>query len=426
MKNRAYTFAEILITLLIIATVAVLTSKVIPEKARKVKKEKTHGTYACTLFDGQSYVFEGGKKNAQIPSDKSKWKQKECGNGFILPNSGILEVKVIAGGGAGGTATVTTEQAMPETSVDDWSDIDADGWYDLTVYSGSGTESSLSKWYVTSQDAGGSAICNASDAYGGRGYMVSGQMYLSRGDKVTIQKSSGTAVNISMCGAYNKPAAFPGHSGDSYTIKVNGGSVLSVTGGAAGNYNCFPGNPCTNRFRPITSPSNGSYTIHNDSKFKLKSASTNAGVSARVNLGWSSKNGSSQVQKKKPGCGGMPGAINATLYPLLRNKLPEMKIGKGGTNGMDGGDTSFDTLTAQGGAANALCQPVGSEDNGTAGGNFTGLTGSVYSGGAGGTQSNINGANGSGFASGGGGGAIRGSSKGTGGEGKPGMIVFTW
>ena len=66
-KKTAYTLAEMLIVLLIIALIAIGSTPLLVKKGKKQKEKLTHGTYACTVFDGEEYFFHSDKKNYTIP-----------------------------------------------------------------------------------------------------------------------------------------------------------------------------------------------------------------------------------------------------------------------------------------------------------------------------------------------------------------------
>lgn len=400
--KRAYSLPEILITLVIIAVIALLTVAIIPKKKMKEKEKPSHGTYACAYFDGVEHYYATTKKDSKIPTTKDKWSQGKCGQGFIMPaKSGIMDVKVVGAGGAGGSAKGSWDTNFTPISTTSSSSyrIEGAGYYDVTIYGGAGQNSSLSVWNAL----GGS--CAAPISKPGRTVMYKGYVYLNSGDMVTVNFVDGIAAHIdTVCGSTPKPVAFPGLNGKDISVSINGSTIASVKGSGAGIYSCNPSLVCSNRFTPI----DGS-----DGTFSRASAITsidnkyNVGIDTRVDINWSSKNTSTRLFKKTPGCGGMSGEVNSTLYPILKNTLPKIMVGKPGTPTTLATATTFGALKANPGENNKFCDPMGDKNNGTKGISFSAIKDLVSYGGNAGTStaSSNNGGTASSFGSGGGGGA---------------------
>lgn len=449
LKKRAYSLPEILIALVIIAVIALLTVAIVPRKKMKEKEKPTHGTYACTYFDDVEYVFSDKKKDAPIPTTKDKWSQGKCGEGFILPTkAGILDIKAVGGGGAGGDAKGYWDKDFIPISTTSSSTyrIDGTGYYDITVYGGLGQVSSLSIWNAL----GGQ--CGAPTSNPGGTLKYKGLVYLNSGDIIRVDFQEGMpAVINTNCGTASKPIAFPGLNGKDISIFRNNSNILKVKGSGAGTYSCNVNLACTNRFYP-TKGNDGSVSA--TSVMSMIELKYNEGVDTKVDINWSAKNTSTRVFKKIPGCGGMSGEINSTLYPILKNTLPKIIIGKSGKPGTPATSTTFGALKANSGENNKICDPKGNTNNGTAGISFDAIKGLVSKGGIAGistTTSKINGGIASSFGSGGGGGAYYSDSdptyitgktenennnkvlngvtrwyEGTGGNGGPGLLVISW
>lgn len=449
LKKRAYSLPEILIALVIIAIIALLTVAIVPRKKMKEKEKPTHGTYACTYFDDVEYVFSDKKKDAPIPTTKDKWSQGKCGEGFILPTkAGILDIKAVGGGGSGGDAKGYWDKDFTPISTTSSSSyrIDGTGYYDITVYGGLGQVSSLSIWNAS----GGQ--CGAPIANPGKALKYKGLVLLNSGDMINIDfRDGGVASIFTSCGTAARPIAFRGFNGQNISVLRNNISILSVQGSGAGTYACSSTLPCTNRFKPVNGPDGIAYAANVVSMLEQK---YNVGIDTRVDISWSAKNASTRVFKKIPGCGGMSGEINSTLYPILKNTLPKITIGKPGKPGTLATSTTFGALKANSGENNKVCNPTGNTNNGTAGISFDAIKGLVSKGGIAGistTTSKINGGIASSFGSGGGGGAYYSASdpvyitgktedennnkvlngvtrwyEGTGGKGGAGLLVISW
>lgn len=419
--KKAFSLAEILLTLMIVAVVALMSTSVVKSKKKKVEDPPSEGMYACTIFNGSSYVFESPNNKATIPASISGWTKKRCLDGFTPPKDGVVEVITVGAGGGGGNGGTTTTRAMQETSFHQTGGffVDGTGYYDFEIR---GTKGGVSTLFFTNP-----TVYRFPDAQAGTARMISGTVYLEKGDTIDIKFTPGSKAVLPNSSCKNGIDIYfvGGNNGDNIHIYKNGYSMGAyVLGSKAGNYSCNPGQALSYRFSVLTgSTATANFAGATDTNSDL--IYSDYGV---VYVKWSDKNESKDVVNTDPGCGGRSGSINSTLYPILSKKLPDVEIGLGGTNGNDGGDTRFGSLTAIGGGGDMICEYVGTNpNNGSNGSSLASPIGNAtWAGGAAGKTTSVNGSNGVGFGSGGGGGAISGSYTGRGGSGAPGLLILRW
>lgn len=409
--NKAYTLAEILIVLLLVAIIALASTPLIVKSGKKHNEKTPHGTYACTVFDGEEYVYHGEKKNSELPATKDGWYKAPCGTGFVMPyKSGLLNVKVIGGGGAGGTASADWDDSVaPRTIYDNETyTIPTTGYYDIVVSGSKGASSTISSW--TALIDGVTHNCFAEASKPGDTAYFKGTMRFYKNDKIDVvyEHSTTGSLNLDCSNQIQTPSAQVGQNGQDIIVKRNSSSIVTVEGSKSGSYTCNSANLCGKHYDPVQGEK-GKITTNTsfyDSEQTYGSSPLDSGI---VVIRWSDRNNTNKAFKSKAGCGGTAGEIKSALYPILRDKLPEISVGKGGTANTEPGDTIFGSMKASGGSNNVVCTVTENEKDGKDGKTFSAIPSLNSQGGRGGISSpsdDINGSPATSFASGGGGGAI--------------------
>lgn len=433
--KKAFSLAEILLTLMIVAVVALMSTSVVKNKQKKIEDKPSQGLYACTMYYGKSYVFESANKDAKIPSiqsNKSSWSQKACLNGFTPPKEGVVEVTVIGGGGAGGGAAISSSESsdMQQRTFDRSGGfvVEDTGYYDFEIYGSKGTASTL---MVFTNDTP-PKHCPMANAYPGNPRKLSGTIALKKGDTIKVQFSGGQKLgdlpNDSCRSGLKVISHEPGQDGQDITILRNNVTIAVATGSGGGYYKCYNSNGCANRYKAESTSEllGGGHFGYNVGFTNTSQSVIYNDEEGKVVVSWSDKNDTNPIETVAAGCGGRAGSINSTIYPILSKKLPDIVIGAGGANSGDGEPTKFGALVAEGGKGDLICNPLnGNSNNGSAGAGFS-ASNMNYNGGSAGTISSVNGGTALGFGAGGGGGAVSGSSKGKGGSGAPGLLVLRW
>lgn len=454
--KKAYTLSEILIVLLLVAIIALASTPLIVKSGKRHEDKTKHGTYACTVFDGEEYVYHGEKKNAELPATKDGWYKASCGTGFVMPyKSGLLNVKIIGGGGAGGSAYADWENSVaPRTMYDNETYvIPTSGYYDIVVSGSKGASSTISGW--TALIDGVTQNCFADASKPGDTAYFSGTLYLSRNDKIdaVFEHSSTGSLNLDCTNQIQTPSAQVGQNGQNIIIKRNSSKIVTVEGSKSGTYTCNSSNLCGKHYDPVQG-ANGTITTNVSFYDSQKIYGTSPLEPGIVVVSWSDKNNTNKAFKSKSGCGGTAGEIKSALYPILRDKLPVVTVGNGGTGEVEPGDTTFGSMVAGAGSNNVVCTSTENENDGKDGKTFSAIPSLNSQGGKGGISSpsdDINGSRATSFASGGGGGAIyydnepyydntktreenlnpvmngvRRWYQGTGGNGGAGLMIITW
>lgn len=189
-----------------------------------------------------------------------------------------------------------------------------------------------------------------------------------------------------------------------------------------------------------------SFTAGNPHSNQLFTTSGNFTVPAGINYIWATmEGGGGGGGSINPGGGGGGGGgayVNRCLYLVTPTNTYSVTVGAGGTSGVSGGNSGFDssTIIAQGGASNGASGGLGGAtstgypkytcysiagNNGSNGGSHTGGAGGSAGFGTGGTAvGNTNGNNATGTYGAGGSGA--GNDNGTGGSGLPGFVLIEY
>ena len=422
----AFSLAEMIMILLFVAILALGSGIILPKKLKKADPQTPHGLYACT-------------KNFKVPKYVN-----------------LLNVTMIGGGGAGKDASVIWDK---ESKVQDGDlaihgakyYVEYDGWYTVYLYGQYGESSWRSEWDVAN---GG---CNVAAAQPGYPYRVQGEIQLKRGDIIQLykeEKTPNTGTNFFCADNKHRPGKdeyYKGKDGGKTALLLNGAEFLSINGSKAGVTVCSSSTPpnCTNRYT-VTQGANGTLgTLSGLSDVLKMDPSANSAYRTYPSQDGvaiirysSTKNPSNREFTPSGGCGGEAGQTAATLYPVLRDTIPDIKIGIGGTPDRPATSTSFGSFPAAGGTTGGNCKSV-SQTSGSDGDAATGIEKLVSTGGkgalgtgqSGASSSKVDGGNGTGFGAGGGGGAIfyttiqNGSRKwyqGTGGNGTNGLIVISW
>lgn len=409
--KKAYTLSEILIVLLLVAIIALASTPLIVKSGKRHSELTKHGTYACTVFDGEEYVFHNEKKNAPIPSTKNGWQKAPCGTGFVMPyKSGLLNVKVIGGGGAGGNASADWDDSVaPRTIYDNETyTIPTSGYYDVIVSGSKGASSTISAW--TALIDGVTHNCFAEASKPGDTAYFSGTIYLYKNDKIDVvyENSTTGSLNLNCSSQIQTPSAQVGQNGQDIIVKRNASNMVTVEGSKSGSYTCNSANLCGKHYDPVQGEK-GYITTNSYFYDQEKLYGTSPLDPGIVVIRWSDRNNTNKAFKSKAGCGGTAGEIKSALYPILRDKLPEITIGKGGTGDVEPEDTNFGSMKAKGGSNNVVCTNTENEKDGKDGKTFSAIPSLNSQGGSGGVSSpsdDINGNPATSFASGGGGGAI--------------------
>ncbi len=473
-RKDAFSLAEMIMILLFVAILALGSGIILPKKLKKADPQTPHGLYACTVFNNQEYYFSSTSKNAEIPAPGGAgWKLGNCQKNFKVPKYvNLLNVTMIGGGGAGKDASVTWDKESKVQDGDlgvngDKYYVEYDGWYTIYLFGQYGESSWRSEWDLAN---GG---CNVAPAQAGYPYRVQGEIQLKRGDVIQLykeEKTPNTGTNFFCADNKHRPGKdeyYKGKDGGKTALLLNGAEFVSVNGSKAGVTVCSSTNPpnCTNRYT-VTRGANGTLgKATGMSDILYMDPSTNAAYQnypsqdGVASIRYSTtKNSSTREFTPSGGCGGSAGQTSATLYPVLRDTIPSITIGIGGTPTRPATSTSFGSFPAAGGTTGGNCK-TSSQTSGSDGDAATGIEKLVSTGGkgapgvgqAGASAAKVNGENGTGYGAGGGGGAIfytstptynnslteeqnsqpiqNGSRKwyqGTGGNGTNGLIVISW
>lgn len=406
-KTKAYSLLEFLIVLFVIGLIVILTTNMLSKNQKKSFKKASHGFYACTVFDDQEYVFSSPSKNIDLPLTKSGWLKGKCGQGFVMPDSGVMSVKLMGGGGAGGDAGIEWEDAIsPQFFFESGSySIPQSGYYDIVVSGAEGGESSVSSWLLSNGNQ-----CFAENSKAGEPVFYQGTRYLSRNSLINIiyENAMPVSLNLGCTSQIKTPDGQPGRSGRDIMITSDGSKILFVEGSKSGTYQCNSTELCSNHFQP-TNGEKGKVSTYSSFINAQQKYNYRVYEPGTVVLKWSDYNNTSKSFKAIKGCGGTTGEIKSALYPILKNTLPAIEIGKGGKSGTEPTATTFGSLKAEPGANNKICSTDNSNFNGVDGVSFTVLQKLNSKGGKGGISTpsdQINGSPATGFVSGGGGGAI--------------------
>ncbi len=410
-QNRAYSFSEILIVMVIISLIMLASVPLVLKKNKKENKSVTHGTYACAVFDDEEYYFVSDKKNDSIPNTKSLWAKGKCGTAFVMPHkAGLLNVKLVGGGGAGGSASAGWDNSIaPQVFYGDTTYIvPVSGYYDIIVSGTKGGSSSISSWHAVID--GKNHDCFAGSAQAGENAYFSGSLRLNESDRITVkfENESMSSLNLDCSSQVTVPSSQIGQNGQNIFVSLNSSTILRVDGSKGGTYKCNSADLCAKHYEPLQGD-NGSVTTYTSFLDKQESFGTNGYEYGVVILKWSDRNHTQKAFLPKAGCGGTAGEIKSALYPILRDTLPDIKIGAGGTPQKEPKDTTFGSLRAAAGRNNIVCSADENNYNGTDGKTFTAIESLNSQGGKGGISSpsnEINGSSAEGFGSGGGGGAI--------------------
>ena len=157
-------------------------------------------------------------------------------------------------------------------------------------------------------------------------------------------------------------------TGGKTALLLNGTEIISINGSKAGVTVCSSTNPpnCTNRYT-VTQGANGTLA-------KLSGLSDVVKMDPTTNSTYQNyptqdgvaiirysetKNPSTREFTPSGGCGGEAGQTAATLYPVLRDTVPSISIGIGGTPSRPATSTSFGSFPAAGGTTGGNCKSVG-------------------------------------------------------------------
>ena len=305
--------------------------------------------------------------------------------------------------------------------------VESDGWYDINMWGQQGETT----WRSTWMDGG----CVARDANPGDVAAFSGQIQLKRGDVLQLQleaSTPNTASNFFCSDGKYKPTESEyrkGNDGGKAYLLLNGSAIAVIDGSYAGTMTCNPViNECESRY-VSTDGADGKISSISSRFTNVSQRLTPTGSFGSAKIEYSSRNSSSSSGTSTPtgGCGGAAGQTNATLYPVLRDTVPLIKIGEGGTASRDATATIFGSFPAAGGARGGYCQTGLAKKDGSDGEASTALQKLPSVPGLGAKGSTLNGGNASGYGAGGGGGAAQSeSSLGVGGNGSNGLLVISW
>lgn len=432
-KIEAFSLAEMVLILVFVAILALGSGIILPKKMKAKDPVVPHGRYFCTLINGQEHYFLTTNRNSEIPDITNPgWKQGNCQKNFTVPKyANILNVQMIGGGGAGKDASMVAEDedstpsAHLATHGEKYS-VEVDGWYDINMWGQQGETT----WRSTWNDGG----CIARDANPGDVAAFSGQIQLKRGDVLQLQleaSTPNTRSNVFCSDGKYKPTESEyrkGNDGGMAYLLLNGSIIAAIKGSLAGTMVCNPIiNECESRY-VSTDGADGEITSLSSQITNVQKRLTPSGAIGSVKIDYSSRNDtSSSASTPTGGCGGSAGQTNATLYPVLRDTVPIIRIGQGGTPTRDATATIFGSFPASGGSRGGYCQTGLSKSQGSDGEASTALQKLPSNPGIGAKGSVLNGGNASGYGAGGGGGAAQSeSSLGIGGNGSNGLLVITW
>ena len=137
----AFSLAEMIMILLLVAILAMGSGIILPKKLKKADPQVPHGLYACTIFNNQQYYFKSNSRNAEIPAPGGAgWKLGNCQSNFKVPKyANLLNVTMIGGGGAGKNASVTWDKESKVQDGDlgvhgDKYYVEYDGWYTIYLF----------------------------------------------------------------------------------------------------------------------------------------------------------------------------------------------------------------------------------------------------------------------------------------------------
>ncbi len=355
-KKLAYTLSEILITFLIVSLVALLSAPLVAKKALKQKKEKTsHGTYACTRYGQNYYEFSSDKQISinQLDKNLTKWSNKNGCNFKVPKDADALKVLLIGPGGKGFDAGVDIEDGyIPEG---DYSckessgcvfeyTVKKDGIYDITVFPGTGGDSSLGTWPSTESGVN----CFADTAAGGDSntYRIY-KKQLKANDKVSVNfRSIGSRLTESdleeVFGSLpNFTGLHMGKNGYVITTKINGETLVETKQAQSGSYTCEPNDEseiCKIKCDPDKYPARAGF---DSDVYKCEAANgcnekTDYGEDTKKNyvtIKWSDDN--NDVNKliiPYYGWGGKAGEVVETVIPIFSNKSVTLDVGYNGTS----------------------------------------------------------------------------------------------
>ncbi len=465
-KHSGFSLAEMIMILLFVAILALGSGIILPKKLKAKDPLVPHGKYICTIRDGKEVYFLTTKRNDPVPSlDNAGWKTGSCQANFKVPKyANILNVTMVGGGGAGKDASVSWDKGndIPKGELyvnGDNYNIEYEGVYHITMYGQSGESAWRSPWNGNN--------CIVETANPGYTYRFEGDLNLKKGDELRIEKEEkidGTTTNFFCSDGKYKPLPneySKGKDGGVISLTLNGKVIASINGSKAGQTRCNAGAyECENRYI-VSQGANGSAKKAPSGFSNLKIYDPANGANRQfvefdgvVFVEYSdSKNNTTSTFTPNGGCGGGAGKTNSTLYPVLRDTIPPIVIGRGGTSSQPSTATIFGSFPALGGSTGDNCQNV-SATQGSSGEAVTavkGLSSVPGEGAKGGSAAKVDGANASVWGAGGGGGAIyytktptydkslsaeenkkpiqKGVRKwyqGKGGNGSDGIIIITW
>lgn len=443
-KLRAFSLAETLVTLLIVAILAFISVPMITKKKSNANIANVHGKWVCVL-EGNQHVAKTTVNGATTTVSNAT----ACT--FRPPvNSKDFVVKVIGGGGGGAAGTQPTVQTFSGNSS---FTVPESGEYIVAVVGGGGSGGtvwdSICSTYEEKKTGGG----------GSGGYVLqtiplrkNAYCTMSAGGSGNVNERAGSSSFS--CSGYNLTAE-GGQSGRSKTKwKKDGGASHSdkyycdwtgdngVNNGGGGSPSGVSGS---------TGPNGSSYyagKINNSRLFKYTTGSSYNGLYGNGGApGYRGSSGIVAMTRTDVGAGGAGGA-GATVvrgFPKLREV--RVTLGRGGNGGPDnkasgsmGGTTTFgNLLTAIGGAGgeanftsaiestakgqNAMTPEITTASS--AARSYGGYT-QNNSGNANATRADYNTSTGAGAGSGGSGGGANMDTWGRGAAGNPGAVIIEW
>lgn len=472
-KKQAFSLAETVITLLIIALVALGTVPVLTKKSSS--KSTGHGKWMCTLNSAGNHVkWETGDKGD--PNNPSTWTSQGSKCTFEVPHQANSFNVVVVGGGGGGAGAGSKNYGYYSTFP-----VEIFGKYRFAAIGGGGEGGRCNKRNGTATGGGAGGVgyievnidssikkIKMSKGTGGTGGGMDGN---KGGDSIiTAEYKSGIEKNI-----LTAQGGTGGGGRGQNTDHNNTASQGSVTSSFSGliNYNTSSGTGVRNceqdycgGYTPVNTqvalnkkmkpyaPFNGTDYVRNtdqwirgrgggvaikkdkcDSYENYPRPGNNGYVLAMTTNTWS-------------GGGGKAGQIKDKFFYSFKENKITVTVGRGGAggaaadengnnakDGTGGYTTSFgDYLYATGGQGGetkidqkALEQVAGG--NGEMTPAFSYYTGStpVGLGGYASGNSSANGKTGTGFGAGGGGGGVKpGEEPGKGADGAPGAVIVEW
>lgn len=472
----AFSLAEALITLLIVALISLATIPVITKKARK---EENHGKWICTLNSAGQHIQwnTGASGDANNPTT---WAVSGNSCTFQVPSGARnFAITAVAGGGGGAGAQYQNKSWTSDFAVTYY------GKYKLLAIGGGGAGG-----YSNCGNAGGGGA-------GGIGYIEynadenTTQIKLSKGTAGTGEHYDGDSGKPSQIIAVTKNPN-TGNISETTLLKAEGGTGghgrwsnfwgcdgNHTGGGSQGNvtgasgfisYNssagkggstcrtvCFGYTPSS--IQKTINDKLGTFVVYSaegtDRYYSLRGRGGDAwSSSSRVYYGLNGYDGIALAVTEVYWSGGGGKAGNYKIrdfYPSFDKKKLTITVGKGGqggkastasgvyaTKGSDGGATVIDDLYGLPGGKGGELKYQEKAFSNTAGedGEKTPL---YYKnepvlgyGGLSGTNSNVNGMISAGYGAGGGGGGIKSGSAGSkasagkGGDGAPGYVLIEW